>query len=148
MAILIAAGNDVHEADGMSDQHALLFANSAFYAAFAARDYVAMDAVWSAREQVTCIHPGWSALIGRESVMHSWRTILANPNAPRISCHNESAYVYDAVGYVICYEALPEGVLVATNVFAREVGEWKLVHHQAGQSPAPAHLDSAHHSLQ
>jgi hypothetical protein len=148
MGIPIVARNNVDEADEMSDTHALLFANSGFYAAFATRDFAAMEAVWSARDHVSCIHPGWSALIGRESVMDSWRTILTSSNAPRISCHNASAFLYDVVGYVICYEVLPDGILIATNVFAREAGEWKLVHHQAGQSPAPAHLESAHHSLQ
>jgi hypothetical protein len=35
-------------------------------------------------------------------------------------------------GFVVCHEVLPEGVLVATNVFVREDGAWKVVHHQAG----------------
>lgn len=132
----------------MSDQHALLFANAAFYAAFAARDVDAMDAIWAASDAVSCIHPGWSALIGREPVMASWRTILSNPRAPRISCHNPVAHMLDSVGYVICLEALQEGFLVATNIFIRESGDWKLLHHQAGQCPAPDRLDAAIHPLQ
>lgn len=132
----------------MPDQHALLFANSAFYAAFAARDLEAMDAIWSSREPVSCIHPGWSMLIGRDAVMASWQSILSNPNAPRISAHNASARTFDSIGYVICHEALQEGFLIATNIFVREGGEWKLLHHQAGPCPAPVQLDAAFHALQ
>jgi hypothetical protein len=38
---------------------------------------------------------------------------------------------------VICSEHLEGGTLAATNVFAREGGAWKLVHHQAGAQPEP-----------
>lgn len=132
----------------MPDQHALLFANAAFYAAFTARDLQAMDAIWSARQPVTCIHPGWSLLVGRDAVMASWQSILSNPNAPRISAHNATAQAFTSIGYVICHEVLPEGFLIATNIFVRDGDEWALVHHQAGPCPVPAQLDAALHPLQ
>jgi hypothetical protein len=34
--------------------------------------------------------------------------------------------------YVVCGEAVDGAELVATNLFVREDGAWKLVHHQAG----------------
>ena len=34
--------------------------------------------------------------------------------------------------FVVCYEVLSSGTLVATNIFQRENGQWKVVHHQAG----------------
>jgi hypothetical protein len=34
--------------------------------------------------------------------------------------------------YVVCGESIEGAELVATNVFVREDGTWKLVHHQAG----------------
>ena len=48
----------------MSDEEAVLAANEAFYRAFAARDFAAMDALWAAEAPVACIHPGWDALVG------------------------------------------------------------------------------------
>ena len=33
--------------------------------------------------------------------------------------------------FVICEEQVAEDVLIATNVFVRERGGWKLAHHQA-----------------
>ncbi len=132
----------------MPDQHALLFANAAFYAAFVARDVHAMDGVWSKREHVTCIHPGWPVLIGREAVLESWQAILGNSGAPRITCHNASAYSLGSIGYVICYEGLQEGFLIATNIFVLEDGQWRMVHHQAGHAPAPTPLTEEIRSLQ
>ena len=132
----------------MPDRQPLLFANTAFYTAFAARDLNAMAALWSTRAQVSCIHPGWGALVGREAVMASWQAILGNPAAPQISCHNATARAFEALGYVICYEVLQGGILVATNIFVREETVWKLLHHHAGHSQAPAHLEAEVHSLQ
>ena len=36
------------------------------------------------------------------------------------------------VAYVVCNELLPGAELCATNVFVREAGLWKLIHHHAG----------------
>ena len=37
----------------------------------------AMEQVWARVAPVTCLHPGWTLLSGREAVLESWRTILA-----------------------------------------------------------------------
>jgi hypothetical protein len=34
---------------------------------------------------------------------------------------------------VVCEEELDGGTLIASNLFVREDGSWRLVHHQAGQ---------------
>jgi len=41
----------------------------------------------------------------------------------------------------VCYEVLEGGFLAATNVFVREDGAWRMVHHQAGASPPPTAAD-------
>jgi ketosteroid isomerase-like protein len=122
----------------MRDEATLLFANEAFYEAFAGRDTAAMEALWAKRHPVAVIHPGWHALAGREAVMRSWRGILENPEAPDIACRGARAFVQGEAAFVVCYEVLGDSVLAATNVFVREDGEWRLVHHQAGPCPAPA----------
>jgi len=126
----------------MSEHAAVLFANEAFYVAFAACDYPAMDGLWSGRERISCIHPGWNILAGREPVMESWRAILASPNPPRVGCRNALAHVLGDTAYVVCYEAIDGSFLVATNVFVREHGGWKMVHHQAGATPPPPAKES------
>lgn len=123
---------------------AVLFANEAFYRAFADRDAKAMDALWAEDAPVACIHPGWPALIGREVVMESWRRILGGGSAPEIVCHAPRALIRGDFAYVICYEAVGNQALVATNIFLRERGLWRLVHHQAGPSPGlPSREDEA-----
>ncbi len=121
---------------------AVLFANEAFYAAFTTRDLEAMEKVWSERENITCIHPGWTALLGREAVMESWRAILTNPQSPQVAISGAAAMLLlGEVAYVVCYEHLTDAVLAATNIFVREDGWWRLVHHQAGTSPPPAETE-------
>ncbi len=116
----------------MSDRDLVLAANAAFYRAFCDRDPVAMEGVWSRTDEVLCVHPGWRALYGRDEVLASWFAILANPDAPRIDCRDEEVRVHGDLAFVLCIEDLPGGEMSATNVFAREEGAWRLVHHHAG----------------
>lgn len=116
----------------MVDAEAILFANEAFYRAFADRDVEAMDAVWAVEAKVSCIHPGWGLLEGRDQVMQSWLAILSNPQAPEITCHRAKAFQHGDVAYVVCYEKFDDTVLIATNSFVREGRRWRLVHHQGG----------------
>ena len=71
------------EARTEAEQEALL-ANEGFYRALGNSDMGAMEQVWARLTPVTCLHPGWTLLSGREEVLESWRTILSNPNQPRI----------------------------------------------------------------
>lgn len=120
----------------MSEHDAILFANAAFYAAFATRDIDAMENAWAKDRPVSCTHPGRTALIGREAVMRSWHAILGNPESPRISPHAERVHVHGDIALVTCVEQLilPSGAqfLTGTNVFARIGAIWVMVHHQAG----------------
>ncbi|WP_119458594.1 nuclear transport factor 2 family protein [Rhodospirillaceae bacterium SYSU D60014] len=114
------------------DYEAVLFANEAFYRAFASRDLEAMQALWASHRPVACVHPGWGVLTDRDAIIESWRGILASANAPEISCREARAFLIGDVAFVICFEAIDGGFLIATNIFAREDGRWKIVHHQAG----------------
>jgi ketosteroid isomerase-like protein len=109
----------------------VLEANAAFYRAFADHDAKAMEALWSEAAPVACVHPGWDVIEGRDEVLRSWRAILASPSAPAIRCRQAAARVLGDVAYVLCREDLPGAHLAATNVFVRERGTWRMVHHQA-----------------
>jgi ketosteroid isomerase-like protein len=117
----------------------VLTANDAFYDAFATRDIAAMEALWSRRTDLACVHPGWDAIIGRREVLSSWRAILSSPEAPAVECTAAVAHVMGEVAYVICNEMLPGAELCATNVFVKEEGVWKLIHHHAG--PIANHME-------
>ncbi len=121
----------------MSDAEPVLFANEAFYYAFAGGDAAAMDEVWARDVPVACIHPGWNVLAGRDAVMESWRSILGSDRRPAIRSQGASAFLHGDVAFVTCYENVGQGYLAATNVFVREGGAWKMVHHHAGPTAPP-----------
>ena len=120
----------------MSDTDAVLFANEAFYRAFADRDEEAMLDAWSKTAQISCLHPGWGPLFGREAVLQSWVAIIRNPDSPAISCHDAIACIHGETAWVVCFEEIAGNFLVATNMFVHEGRVWKLVHHQAGPTSA------------
>jgi hypothetical protein len=110
----------------------VLAANEAFYQAFNQRDMASMEGLWASSAPVSCIHPGWNVLQGREAVLDSWRSILNNPSQPRIVTGGATSSIFDSMAVVICRELVAGSPLVATNVFVREDGGWKLMHHQSG----------------
>ena len=110
----------------------LLSANEAFYDAFDTADLEAMRAIWAVEHPVACLHPGTAPIFGREAVLQSWLGILRAPQRPAIQCAEAKAIAFDQSGMVICREVLSGGFLAATNVFVKERGIWRIVHHQAG----------------
>ena len=81
-------------------------------------------------------------VVGREAVVASWRTILEGGGAPdTIRCLRPVIQVLGDAAWVLCTEDLGAGSLVATNVFVREDGGWRLVHHQAGPTPRETQSD-------
>ena len=132
----------------MNESAAVLFVNEAFYAAFRDGDMETMEALWAQEAPVACVHPGWRALVGREEVMESWQAILTNPDTPDIQCRGARAVVMDRWAFVICYEMLDGAVLVATNLFVQEAGNWKLAHHHAGPCNAPPDLEDEEENLE
>jgi len=121
-----------------SAEREVLEANTAFYAAFARKDAEAMDALWAREAPVACVHPGWEPLLGREAVLDSWRRILLGGGAPpEIRCERASVHVQGDWAWVVCVEVLPGGVLAATNLFVREEGRWRMVHHHASPMAPP-----------
>jgi hypothetical protein len=121
----------------MSDEERqlVLEANRAFYRAFAQRDLPTMEGLWSRQSPIACIHPGWPPIFGREAVIASWRGILGNPSQGAIVCSEERVLINGTTAIVICNESVAGALMVATNVFLREDGAWRMVHHQGGPMP-------------
>lgn len=115
----------------MSDQSTLLAANAAFYDAFSAGDAEAMARLWAEDDGISCIHPGWPALVGRTAVIASWRDILRHAARPHIACRDPHAIVARASGHVLCIEMVESAPLAAANHFRLIDGVWRLVHHQS-----------------
>lgn len=125
----------------MTETAALLAANAAYYRAFASRDLTAMEEIW-ALENVSCVHPGWPALLERRAILASYRDIFKNPRQERLSAREETALISGADGRVFCVEAVGGAELVATNWFRLLDGRWRLLHHQASPLAARAEPSS------
>jgi ketosteroid isomerase-like protein len=136
--------------EGSADE--ILRANTAFYQAFSNGDYDAMADLWAEEAPVTCLHPLSPLLAGRAPVLASWRQILRGPQGLVLRCGRARVHMVSSdVAIVTCYEGEGENPahLAATNIFVRETGRWRMVHHQAGplstpiafSGPAPASLN-------
>jgi uncharacterized protein (TIGR02246 family) len=120
----------------MTDGDAILAANAAYYRAFATGDFAAMSRIW-ADDGVSCIHPGWPALIGRSAILDSYRAILHSANRVHIVPRDATAIVAGGEARVLCVEIVEGAALAATNCYRRVDGAWRMVHHQASPIAVP-----------
>jgi ketosteroid isomerase-like protein len=125
---------------------ALQVANETFYKALEELDLGAMERLWLHEGWVRCIHPGWDALVGWESVRQSWQQIFANTRWIRVTPTAIEAAAFGSMGVVACSENITatnpssEGevgmaVAQATNLYRLTPDGWRMIHHHA--SPAP-----------
>ena len=126
------------------DSGAVLAANESFYAAFEKLDDDAMSLVWAGDAPVSCIHPRGDLIEGREGVLASLQNIFRSTDAIRFDLVRARAFVAGDTAWVVLFERIESrhgertlrAETQATNVFVREGGAWKLVHHHA--EPATA----------
>jgi len=120
-------------------------AEAAFYAAFAAVDREAMDAVWAQGDHALCIHPGGGLRRGRQAVMQSWMEIFSGASPPSIQHRLIASFETQGLTVHLVEELIrPHGApaeaatrVLATNVFIREGGSWRLVGHHASLPLVP-----------
>ena len=116
----------------MNEVSDVLLANEAFYRAFNQRDMELMEGLWADGDGVSCVHPGWNVIEGREPVLDSWRAILGNPSQTRIVTGGATVTFQGDMAIVLCRELVGGSPLIATNIFVREGEGWRLLHHQSG----------------
>lgn len=112
---------------------------AAFYAAFEAADTDAMSRVWADSPDICCVHPGSGLLSGRQAVVQSWAEIFAGASPPAIAYQRLGQYEStDLVVHLVEERIRPRDEhpdkanrVLATNVYVRFAGEWRLVEHHA-----------------
>jgi uncharacterized protein (TIGR02246 family) len=120
-------------------QDEVLAANRAYYDAFEALDFARMARIWSDDAPLSCVHPAWELIEGRDEVLASWRRIFASTSEIRFALRDLHVYVAGDTGWVVLIEQIEtrhgeERVAAsaqATNVFVREADGWRLVHHHS-----------------
>lgn len=125
-----------------TDVQAVTAANAAFYEAFESRDMDRMSEVWEHSDRVTCVHPGWHVLRGWGAVAGSWFALFGGPQRLQFILTNQVVQVAGDLAWVTVDENLLDtqgggeggdievgGTVTAINVYARDVGGWRLVAH-------------------
>jgi ketosteroid isomerase-like protein len=115
----------------------------AFYQAFEAKDVEAMMATWAEDEDIVCVHPGGTRLVGYEAVRIGWEQLFAGET--KLSFRLDKIVVIETVGLAmqsavehvtVGNDTKARGAAIATNVYLRTPSGWRIVVHHA--SPAPA----------
>ncbi|WP_254812287.1 nuclear transport factor 2 family protein [Streptomyces cavourensis] len=121
-------------------------ANTAFYEAVERGDQAALSGLWLPGEDLTvsCVHPGWPVLTGRGDVLRSYALIMANTEYIQFFLTDVNVAMTGDTALVTCTENILSGgpaedgdalgplvgqLVVATNVFRRTPGGWKLWSH-------------------
>ena len=117
----------------------------AFYQAFEARDIDAMMATWADDEEIVCVHPGGTRMVGYDAVRAGWEQLFSSDT--RLAFRLDQIVVIETVGLAmqsalehitLGSDGSARGAAVCTNVFLRTPSGWRLVMHHASPSPAIA----------
>ena len=120
-------------------------AETAFYDAFERADLAAMMAVWSATDEIVCIHPQGPRLSGFEAVRESWAQIFSGGAQLRVRTTEARTFESQALAVHSVIEMIaPPGTegsvtsIFATNVYELTEGGWRMVIHHAAAAPTEA----------
>ena len=118
----------------------------AFYQAFEARDLDAMMATWAEDEEIVCIHPGGTRLVGYAAVRAGWEQLFSGDRLLRFQL--DEIVVVETVGLALqCSvehitagrDGKEHGIAHCTNVLMRTPSGWRMVvHHASAAPPRPA----------
>jgi len=132
----MAAEDDVREA------------SQQFYAALNRMlngDASAMTDIWSHGAAVTTMHPIGGREVGWDAVRASWEQVARIASEGRVTIEEQNVQAAGDMAYEVGVERgtfLLGGHKVSgldnrvTNVYRREAGGWKIVHHHTDLSPA------------
>ena len=114
--------------------------NRLYYDAFQKLSVDEVARLWWHDDSVACIHPGWDVRHGWMEVLSSYAEIFENTQLIRFALGDVRVHVAGDLAIVSCIENLVSeeadssdymGAVLATNIFERRRGEWRLLHHHA-----------------
>jgi ketosteroid isomerase-like protein len=131
----------------MSTEDEVREASAQFYAALNRMmdgDGAPMADIWSHGAAVTTMHPIGGRQVGWDEVRGSFEQVAGLASGGRAELRDQSIYVAGDVAYEVGVEygqakLAGEQIRIehrVTNIYRREAGGWKIVHHHTDISPA------------
>lgn len=131
----------------MSTEDQVRQASQQFYAALnrmANGDAGLMADIWSHHAAVTTMHPIGGRQVGWDEVKEPWQQVAQLASGGQIKLNDQLIQVSGDMAYEVGseqgkFKLAGEEVTVdlrVTNVYRREAGGWKIVHHHTDVSPA------------
>lgn len=127
-------------APSASDLATLETLNRRYYDAFQSLSADEMAKLWWHDDAAACIHPGWDVRHGWAAVKETFEDIFSNTRSIRFALGDVRVRALGDLAYVACIENLVSeesdkgdylGAVLATNIFERRHGEWRMIHHHA-----------------
>jgi ketosteroid isomerase-like protein len=130
----------------MSTEEEVRQASEQFYAAlnrFLNGDTEPMMEVWSHGPDVTTMHPAPGRQVGWEEVRAGWEQLAGFASGGQVTVHDLLFRVGSDLAYTVGRERAKVTLagqqvqfeLRVTNIYRREAGGWKMVHHHIDLSP-------------
>jgi uncharacterized protein (TIGR02246 family) len=130
----------------MSAENAVRAASSQFYAALNSvvnGDAGPMAEIWSQGADATTMHPIGGRQVGWDQVRVSWQQVAAIASEGRVTLGDQLVRVVGEAAYELGTEHVAmtlagrsvRGEVRVTNIYRREGGAWRIVHHHADASP-------------
>jgi ketosteroid isomerase-like protein len=131
----------------MSAEDEVRDASSKFYAALnrmANGDAGPLAGVWSHSATVTTMHPIGGREVGWDQVRKSWEQVAQLSSGGQVELADQAIRVAGDLAYELGVERgrltlAGQEVTIdhrVTNIYRREAGAWKIVHHHADVAPA------------
>lgn len=131
----------------MSTESDVRKASDQFYAALNRMikgDAGSLSEIWAHGATVTTMHPIGGRQVGRDKVLESFQQVAGIASAGQVKLEDQIIQATDDLAYELGVErgqATFAGQQVTldhrvTNVYRREAGSWKIVHHHTDVSPA------------
>lgn len=122
-----------------TDDLAVMLANEAFYDALRTCSEEKMTRVWMKNDGVSCTHPASGLTGGFDDVIAGWRRVFTTARPTQVDVDIVSLEVQRNLAWVICKQNVTSvrarntfgGERIATNLFQKESGQWRLVHHHS-----------------
>jgi ketosteroid isomerase-like protein len=120
---------------------------TAFYEAIGRADVDVLMSLWADDEGIVCIHPGAPRLVGHASIRSSWESIFERGGVrirpvQMFASQNTMTAVHNIIEEVQRSGSAQHDIhILATNVYMKTEGGWRIVTHHASVVPGEAPAD-------